>query len=85
MAAAALNEGWGWPMRASKPHYFVDGHSLCGRCHWDGPVELGRPRPDLDCTHCVAALRRDPPTALHIPAWSTPNGFTCGAQTDVQH
>jgi len=46
--------GWGWPQLSKKPHYFVDGQSLCGRWMFFGEVsdkDASEKGPD-DCAQC---------------------------------
>lgn len=53
-------EGWAWPLLTLKPHYFVDGMSLCGRHRFGYPDLLvpGRGRGELDCSECQRRLKK---------------------------
>lgn len=69
MKPGARSEGWGWPIKATKPHFFVDGRSLCGRWLFTGNVEPGPARVGMqDCKACSTALARTPRRAA-IPAY----------------
>ncbi len=52
-------EGWGWPMKSRKAHYFVDGRSLCGGWPYRGEPILSGPEstPD-DCKECTRRLAK---------------------------
>lgn len=84
MSGEPVTEGWGWPLRATKPHYFVDGHSLCGRWYYGGVLETGRARNGQDCKACCAALKRQVRPQAFIPIYSTPASITCGVQTEAR-
>lgn len=62
-------QGWGWPLLAMKPHYFVDGRSLCGAWTFGYRTDLtpGRGRGELDCARCQERLARK-----HQPEAETP-------------
>lgn len=78
-------QGWGQPMRAGKPHYFVEGTSLCG-C-WDcygGPLEKGRCRPGLDCAHCIRAFNRAQ-YQTEMAVITTPTAVTYTQRSEVRH
>lgn len=38
-----MTEGWGFPQRSRKAHYFVNGRSLCGKWTFFGKVAEGDP------------------------------------------
>lgn len=66
------SEGWAWPLRAGKPHFFDQyGHSLCGHWHYYGPVDDGRAIAEQDCKTCVrkaakrTATQEAPEELLH--------------------
>lgn len=59
MSTTTLHEGWGWPLRATRSHYFVDDRSLCGRWWYTGPLDPPTgPGADSDCGQCVKLLAR---------------------------
>lgn len=49
-------EGWGWPGRANKAHYFRDGRALCGRWMYFGPLDGDRRHSTVDCVVCTRKL-----------------------------
>lgn len=51
-------DGWGWPERSRKAHYFIDGRSLCGSWLYFGPPTRNQTAggPD-DCATCLKKLR----------------------------
>lgn len=53
-------EGWGFPQRSQKAHYFTeDGRSLCGKWgFYHGDVEQGNGDSADNCTACKKALQR---------------------------
>jgi len=53
-----FEEGWGWPMRARKAHWFADNAliSLCGRWMYSGPREKSPASSKDDCTVCRRKL-----------------------------
>ncbi len=60
------HDGWGWPTAATKPHYFKDARSLCGRWGQVGfgggrvPIEANADSPTTpqDCQPCVRKLAK---------------------------
>lgn len=54
------NEGWGFPRRSNKAHYFLkNGMSLCGKYgFYNGPKEQGNDESSDNCTACKKALKR---------------------------
>ncbi|MGH8053564.1 MAG: hypothetical protein ACREP4_06565 [Stenotrophomonas sp.] len=78
-------QGWGWPIRAAKPHYFSDGTSLCGK--WDlygGPLESGRARKDHDCQLCAKAFNKSP-VMSDVVIVRTSTSLTCSQRSEVRH
>lgn len=79
-------QGWGQPMRAGKPHYFVDGTSLCG-C-WDcygGPLEDGRARPGLDCAVCVRRFNKGRFLPAEAVVYATATSLTYNPVSEAHH
>ena len=54
------NEGWGFPGRSNKAHYFlVNGMSLCNKWgFYCGPKEQGLDDSPDNCTACKKALKK---------------------------
>lgn len=52
-------EGWGWPLRSRKAHYFVKSRSLCGRWMYTGELTRNQAAgsPD-DCKACARKLEK---------------------------
>lgn len=66
-SASVPDRGWGWPLNAKAPHFFVSGRSLCGRWMYYGPLEDAR-SVDGDCKACTKAMHRLPePPATPAP------------------
>lgn len=61
MGKLKLNEGWGFPVNAAKPHFFPkdDSVSICGRWMFFGPrsADDGRVGP-RDCVACQRKLTK---------------------------
>jgi len=55
-----LEEGWGFPTRSNKAHYFLkNGMSLCNKYGlYRGPKEQGNDDSPDNCTACKKALKR---------------------------
>ena len=49
-------EGWAFPGRARKCHYFVGGKALCRQWVFGGPLEEGNDDSPDNCTQCVKLL-----------------------------
>ena len=59
-------EGWGWPARSKKAHYFVDSRSLCLKWLYMGDLDSPKPTQQnpgpSDCVACHKKLSaRHPP------------------------
>jgi hypothetical protein len=50
------NEGWGWPIRTKKAHYFKNGVSLCGKWGFGGAVEQSNDNSPDNCKACRKKL-----------------------------
>ena len=53
-------EGWGWPARSKKAHWFINGISICGKWMYTGPMtpeQGGAGGPD-DCKECCKRLAK---------------------------
>ena len=54
-----IKQGWGWPMLSRKPHWFVNGTSICGKWMFTGEIQSGSPTPGKDdCRACVKKLTK---------------------------
>lgn len=55
-----LMQRWGWPPKSLKPHYFIDGESLCGkiRGYHSSMRSWTAPDPDRACQVCGRKLGR---------------------------
>jgi len=53
---SGVSEGWGWPGRSRKAHYFRENRSLCGQWFYTGPLEEGKDRSPDNCAACVKKL-----------------------------
>ena len=52
-----MGEGWAWPRRGRRAHYFRDGRSLCGRwSSWPSSYAQNQELGSLD--HCAKCARR---------------------------
>jgi hypothetical protein len=58
-----VNEGWAWPLRASKPHYFDNGLSLCNRWMYTGATDNFTMDDEDVCKACQKALAKREPTS----------------------
>jgi len=45
-------EGWGWPGRSRKAHYFLDLESLCGLWWFSGELFSGNEDSSDNCAAC---------------------------------
>lgn len=53
LAADKAAEGWGFPARSQKAHYFVSMTALCGKWgFYGGPLELGNDGSLDNCAEC---------------------------------
>ncbi|MGH8037032.1 MAG: hypothetical protein ACREPC_08000 [Stenotrophomonas sp.] len=83
---STYEHGWGWPLRANKPHYFIEGSSLCGRWNgYGGPLESGRGRDQHDCQACVSALAKSPAAQAPAAPDATTDAFGGVLHTEVRH
>lgn len=59
------SDGWGWPLGATRAHYFQDGRSLCRRWLFFGPLEqqslMGLKHSIDDCKTCTKTLEKSKP------------------------
>ncbi len=51
-----MSEGWGFPAKSRKAHYFVDGISLCGKWMFFGELEQGNDNSPDNCATCKKKL-----------------------------
>jgi hypothetical protein len=54
-----LKEGWGFPGKSNKAHYFIEGRSLCRK--WGfylGELEQGKDESPDNCAECKRALTK---------------------------
>lgn len=56
MTNTTNDEGWGWPLLAKKPHFFVKGVSLCRRWMFMGLLSDDLEPRSLDCVACTKKL-----------------------------
>lgn len=59
MKCNEVKEGWGFPGRSNKAHYFVDTMSLCR--NWGlyfGPFEQGKDNSPDNCATCMKKLAK---------------------------
>lgn len=60
-AESKPKEGWAWPLRARKEHYFVGGLSLCGRWAFGGRLyDRQHGVDEQNCTGCIRPLAVKP-------------------------
>jgi len=67
-------EGWGFPLKSKKAHYFVGSRSLCNKWLFFGNLEGDDETSSDDCTTCTRQLAKRKsscPTLCPTPA------FTC--------
>lgn len=53
-----VDEGWGFPLRSRKAHYFVKGQSLCNKWLFFGDLEQGIDKSPDNCTRCMMLLKK---------------------------
>jgi hypothetical protein len=54
-----MKEGWAFPLRAQRAHYFIGGASLCGRYPFLAHLRLngGAFTEKHSCVQCIARLK----------------------------